>query len=314
MTALRDTDTARRYLLGELPEAEAERFEIEYLDSDGALDELLAAENELIDAHLQGFLSTADEERFARFFLSSPGREERVAFARALHAAASRRRSLPPFERTVATEPMRVQAERVRRGVPAWLGWAAAALLAVPAGVSLVRTRSLTRELAAARDVSAAAAERESHLDNARAELARAQAEIDRLRAAVPPVAPAVRFVVAVLRAGNARDVAAVRTVALPDGTDELRLRLVVPPEPYRSYSVEVETAEGRVVASRSGLPAARFENARAVALTLDARALASGEHVVTVRGVRASGTVETVAEYAFPLKRVPRAVRDGAG
>jgi hypothetical protein len=48
----------------------------------------------------------------------------------------------------------------------------------------------------------------------------------------------------------------------------------------------------GLVVATRSGLWAAPFE---------DARALASGEHVVTVRG---DGRVETVAGYAFPLKR----------
>jgi hypothetical protein len=110
--------------------------------------------------------------------------------------------------------------------------------------------------------------------------------------------------VVAVLRAGRARDAGAAPTVAIPDGTDELRLQLVVPPERYVSYSVQVETAEGRVVASRSGLPATRFDGGRAVALTLDARTLSSGEYVVTVRGVRADGSVSILVETAFPLKR----------
>src|SRR5262245_22675175 len=73
-----------RYLLGEVPEDERAEIEDAYLSDADAFDELLVAEDELIDAYVRGTLSRKDSELFERNFLSSPTRRERVKTARAL--------------------------------------------------------------------------------------------------------------------------------------------------------------------------------------------------------------------------------------
>jgi hypothetical protein len=296
MSVPRDPGRARRYLLGDLPEEEMARLEVEYLDADGAFDELLAVENELIDAHLDGRLSAEEEGQFARRFLSSPGRVERVAFARALRASAAKAPPAPAPEGFVA-----VEARPPARRAASFLGWAAAAVLAVGGGALGVRVLSLQAALRAA---AAAAQAREEQLVGVRTELASARAEIERVRAAVTTATEAPRFFLAVLRAGATRDGGARPAVVLPDGTEELRLQLIAPGDAHRTYAAEVENADGRRIASRTALSAGRFQGDRAVELRLDARALATDEYVVTLRGVRPDGSSEIVAEYAFPLKR----------
>src|SRR5262245_58796761 len=95
MTATRDGRLVTRYLLGELPEGQEERFESEYFSSAGAFDELLAAEDELIDAYVAGRLPPEERARFENHFLSSPERLERVEFARTLRATAAQRPLAP---------------------------------------------------------------------------------------------------------------------------------------------------------------------------------------------------------------------------
>ncbi|HSE17928.1 MAG TPA: CHAT domain-containing protein [Pyrinomonadaceae bacterium] len=69
-----------------MSEQEAAELEEVYLSSDELNDELQAAERELIDRYVEGSLSKTERERFENFFLCSPGRKEKLRFARALRA------------------------------------------------------------------------------------------------------------------------------------------------------------------------------------------------------------------------------------
>lgn len=76
--------TLIQYLLGSLPEAEAERLdELSFTDEDFAA-ALQAAENDLVDAYVRGEVSGQRLEKFKSFYLSSPIRAQRVELARAL--------------------------------------------------------------------------------------------------------------------------------------------------------------------------------------------------------------------------------------
>lgn len=75
-----------QYLLGLMPEAEMAELEEVYLLNDKLNEELQAAERELMDSYLEGSLADKERERFENFFLSSPGRREKLRFARALRA------------------------------------------------------------------------------------------------------------------------------------------------------------------------------------------------------------------------------------
>jgi hypothetical protein len=72
-----------QYLLGSLPDSESERFDALSVSDAEFADELSAAENDLVDAYIQGGLSGETLARFEAHYLASPLRREKVEFARA---------------------------------------------------------------------------------------------------------------------------------------------------------------------------------------------------------------------------------------
>jgi hypothetical protein len=72
----------RRYLLGELAEADQAALERELLIDRGKFDQVCGVENELVDSYVRGEMSLADRERFEVHYLVSPLHRERVAIAR----------------------------------------------------------------------------------------------------------------------------------------------------------------------------------------------------------------------------------------
>jgi hypothetical protein len=73
-----------RYLLGLLPEKDAERLdELSIADGDVA-SRLCAVENDLVDAYVRGTLAGDMLKRFESFYLASPRRHEKVMIARGL--------------------------------------------------------------------------------------------------------------------------------------------------------------------------------------------------------------------------------------
>ena len=85
----------RRYLLGQMSEGEEARVEQAYLASDGALEELRAREDELIEDYLAGALEPTERDRFERLFLASPARLERLLFLRSLRDRAAEPQATP---------------------------------------------------------------------------------------------------------------------------------------------------------------------------------------------------------------------------
>jgi hypothetical protein len=71
----------RRYLLGELAEADQIALEQELLIDRGKFDQVWAVEHELIDSYVRGEMSRADRERFEGHYLASPLHCERVEIA-----------------------------------------------------------------------------------------------------------------------------------------------------------------------------------------------------------------------------------------
>ena len=74
--------TILRYLLGELSEAEQERFEDEYFADPQLFQRLQDARNDLMDSYARNELPRDQRAQFEQYFLASPRRRERVEFAR----------------------------------------------------------------------------------------------------------------------------------------------------------------------------------------------------------------------------------------
>ncbi|MDT5261135.1 MAG: hypothetical protein QOC61_139, partial [Acidobacteriota bacterium] len=135
-----DEELIVRYLLGEAGEDESRRVEEWYFRDDDSLEELEAAENELIDAYVAGELTPERRTRFESLFLRSEARRRRVENARALRAALIN--PAPTNAHTAPTEtPARLRPRTARR-VPLWLPLAACILLCLAAALLYFAPRS----------------------------------------------------------------------------------------------------------------------------------------------------------------------------
>jgi hypothetical protein len=77
----------RRYLLGLLPEPEAEALEHEYFARPDVLERVRAAEDDLLDDYAAGRLGAGEKESFESRYLAAPALRQRVVAARALRLA-----------------------------------------------------------------------------------------------------------------------------------------------------------------------------------------------------------------------------------
>src|SRR5215469_941662 len=88
-----------RYILGLLPQKDAERLDEQSIVDDELATRLRSVENDLVDAYVCGTLDGEFLERFESFYLASPRRRDKVKFAREFLKAVDRL----PKPATVAT-------------------------------------------------------------------------------------------------------------------------------------------------------------------------------------------------------------------
>src|SRR5882724_10970517 len=86
----------KRYLLGELAESEQQELEERLMTSNEYFEELLVAEDELVDEYLRGTLSPREQEKFNDHFLCTPERREKLKFSRSLQRYVSANAARPP--------------------------------------------------------------------------------------------------------------------------------------------------------------------------------------------------------------------------
>jgi hypothetical protein len=82
--------TIRNYLLGDLPESEAERIEKWYFADAQAVDEIWAVFGEIAEERLTGVLSESEAQRFEQRLQSSPALRKMFENEKALHDYAAR--------------------------------------------------------------------------------------------------------------------------------------------------------------------------------------------------------------------------------
>lgn len=257
----------RRYLLGALPEADADAVEAEALGDAATFDALRVAEDELIEGYARGELDPAEVIAFEARLRVVPGWPQKVTLARALAARADRHAGVV----AVGAEPAAARASdpapesllaRVRawlfpaRGVPGWaLAAAMVALLAVGAAL-------LAREGGGAR---------------------------------VGGGSYAVS-----LRPDALRGPGAVMTLALPEGAETVAVALELElPGEAPSYRVTVSTRGDARHVARDLHP----DGAGVLHVDVPARLLAPGTYELAVA---ADATGEPIAFYTLTITAAP--------
>jgi hypothetical protein len=268
--------TLRDYLLGQLPDAEAERLDELSITDDELAERLGAVEHDLVDAFARGELEDAAVAPFRSRYLTTPRGREAVRFAEALQSL-----DTPAVDR--------------RR----WWG-----ALALAAGIALaVASVWLTLDNRALR---ARATGAESARDALQRDLREASAKPPPGTAPAPEIATPPSLTVATLvLAPPLRSAQRWPTVAVTGDTRELPVQLELEPVDYPSYDAALVAANGSRVLWRAVRRTARVARGRTTLdLRLPATVLAPQDYLIRVSGVPARGTPEIVGEYRFTIAK----------
>jgi anti-sigma factor RsiW len=272
-----------QYLLGQLPEEEQAELERRYLADDTLFEELLAIEDDLRDAYVRGELSRPDREAFEQRLLTAPSQKQEQEFARTLcrHLGEADGR-VGPLAQLVAKWKSLLQAIGAQPRMVLVPALSATILLLMVGGWWLGRRSAQPLQLPPAPTASGRA--------------------------------PDTAAPTAIEQEPEARTMAVVLSRGLVRGNEEGSKPLVIPPEvsqvrlearvevDYPRYEAVLQTAESKRIWSGGDLEAQAFPGGKRILLYLSSSLLPPGDYILTVRGLPAAGSPETVAEYPFRI------------
>jgi hypothetical protein len=302
-----------RYLLGALPDKEAERLDELSIADEAFAGRLDAVEHDLVDAYVRGELSEDDLKQFKAFYLSSPGRRQKVRFAQGLLEFEHRAAAMPAILKPQTDAPASA-AERQRPQSPSRMlliprlalpwGFAAASLaILILGGFLLFQNLQLRSQLAQEQvELNSAdqrALELETQLNQER--IAKDEA-LQELAHGAPPQTDLDQLkTVAVLLPPPMRGAAQIPTISLHPGTDLVVLVLPLESDDFPAYRAKLrDPADNRVLWSSTRLTAARGVERKTVSVSFRAGLLKQQNYIVDLTGIPNHGAAEVISGYPF--------------
>jgi hypothetical protein len=318
------------YLLGLLPEEEAERLDEASVVDDDVAARLHDIENDLVDAYVMETLDRDTRGRFDASYLTSPRRREKVKFARRFLTAVDRA-AVPPVAPLVVASS---RSERVRpfpaktdSGRPVAVGFrynwpilTAAASVVLACGV-LVNDLQLRQGLNRARRLGADNDRRAEalteQLDQARNENIEVAAALERARAAAATERPAFNAPPAATSNGVAsgiakatvlfpqtRSVGEVPRIEVAASVVSVPFELGLESNEYTQYRAALRDAETDRIVWRSAAVRARAASPPVVSLVVPADLLESRHYAFELAGIDRAGHQITTGTYALQIDR----------
>ena len=272
------------YLLGLLPEEDAEQLDELSISDDEVAWRLRAVENELVDAYVAGTLTGETLERFESVYLSSERRRQKVKFAGSFLGAVDRQAAPAPADAGARRDVIRPIRQAQDSGSPkavpsyervapraraAWGLAAAAALLLVACGALLFQEGRLRNGLNEAQTRSAAldrrARELEQQLADQRTANAETARELERVRESMAALAqesaaPRPRdrasvpsLTTALVLLPQTRAVGPIASLTVPEGMDRVTFELRLESNEFPRYEVALKDPATNQIVWRSG-------------------------------------------------------------
>ena len=291
------SSVATRYILGQLPPEERARLEEEYFANSELFEELVAAENDLIDAYVAGRLHGNDLAQFESHFLNTPEHQERVAFARTLLQSKSRN-ELPDPPPIKASSAQRTLSLFSARGVAAAL-----IFLVVAGGLWLAIWDGLRygREI---RQLRNSQAQLEGTRQELQQKIAQLESELARQTSPTPdhpPLAPSGQAaVVLTLSADLVRGHTKPNVLPLSSSIASALLMLETGRGTYTDYESSLETPGGTALLTKKGLESWKSKEGTVVIVPLPAFALPHGDYVIRLIGIDANHRAQELDAYSF--------------
>ncbi|HTG33861.1 MAG TPA: hypothetical protein VLB76_13105 [Thermoanaerobaculia bacterium] len=282
-----DDELLRSYLLGALPEQEADRLEQRLLAEDELFELSEAVEADLLAACARGELAPAERERVEQRLASSPRGRERLALAHALNtlAGSPERASAPvvPFPRRAAT-PIR----------PAFRWAALAAALLAAAGLSW-----FAMERPHGGEAPPWVAQERPAPANPRAP------EASRAQEGAPAPKPEPEKAVFQLALMSLRGAEAAQKLRVRSGTDVVELQIGVEGmEDLKTFHLTLRNRKAEIVWEGDGLEPVRLDGVRALVVDLPADQIPAGTYEIQARGLTHGGEPEDLSPLEIEVVR----------
>jgi hypothetical protein len=317
-----DHATLVEYLLGSLPESDAELLDESSVADDEFAIRLSAVENDLLDAYVRGELSGAILEKFRTFYLSSGKRREKMRLAESLFtlegkAAAVRDRTDAPASPYGRRETPPTSSWLRLLTLPSW-GFAAVAAMLVAVillGVdNLHLYNQISREQAFGAELQQRERELQAKLDQEHDATHETKDELDRVRESLAhlgnhftasprgaePSSLPVSIAFFVL-SPQMRGAGQMTTLSLPRATTLVDLRLDLESNDFPQYRVVLKDSATNRSVWRSGRLTAKATGLRsAVSIRVPAKLLKQRNYVTELMGCPTIGAPEFISSYAF--------------
>jgi hypothetical protein len=308
----------RKYLLGELAEADQAALEQELLIDRGKFERVWAVENELVDSYVRGEMSRADRKRFESHYLASPLHRERVAIAESFltnidqtvgeTVEVSDKEPLAPWRRRFPLRSPRpvfgpvfgmvlVMALLLTFG----LVWSYIERVRLTGQIANLQKEAQTeREILKQREREQASRnqEFEKQITDVSRSNEQLKAELEQLRQGRESAAPTI--ISFLLTPAPERGEKAIPQSTIPILTGRSRLLMELDHNDYANYQIILQTVEGREIL-RSRIGKVRFGKDRAFAtLPVKPGELTKGDYILILFGQTADGKIEEIDRYFF--------------
>lgn len=289
----------KRYLLGELFGTELDELERQYLADSGLFAQLLVVEDELIDEYASGELNQTERAQFERQVLATPGLRERLLNAKALLAVArTTQRSVPLNRQQTLTGKWKLWVGVM--GQRSALAFATLVVLLIGGGIAvrLWQRNTELKRIEAQRRLSPsqppeAAVTLQAQQGNEKQQLPGKAESPPTITARAPQVVTFILPMV-VTRGESAT------TFALKPGIETVRLHVQIPGADYKTYRVELQSADGEHIQSFKKMKPQRTSNGDVLILNVPARSLIRSDYTVKLTGVIGDGHLEDAGSYSF--------------
>ena len=291
-----------RYLLGSLPEDKAEPLDALSVSDDDFSARLSAVEHDLVDAYVRGELRGDTLSRFESWYLSSPARQQRVAFARALLAIP--RRDAAAYQSDDLSRDAGYATSH-RRGLPSWALLAAALAVILTSGYLLVANFGASDEVILTDGTPA-------FVEPATSPAPALATRTPQARSASPEAAPTVlpppllreaqTVAVSVLLRPQTRSIASLPAVTIAPDADIVIARLQLEFDDFPRYEVALKgPASDHILWRSETLLAVSEEERRVVPVQLPAALLRPGNYSLELGGKPTDDTgSELIGNYVF--------------
>jgi hypothetical protein len=298
-----------RYLLGELDEKEQEDVEEQYISNPEFFEELVAVEDDLIDAYAEGGLSQERRARFEDHFLISPERKTRVGFAEAWMNYVSGQ-SVGAEKPSAVKEKGFLSFLRAAAS-PSPLLAAAVVLITILAGGLTLEILRLRSNIARA-ELETAALQRQnedlaSQIDEAKNRSLELAGRLENeqtgggLQKSDRVDQVSSEIVSFFLVPGLVRGTGDTRKNVIPKGTRMINLNLSFEDRQYESYDVSITTVDGRETWRKSDIKPQSRNGGKSVTVRVPSGSFATNDYIVNLIG---TGSNDKIARYFFSVTK----------